>query len=150
MRVDHEFDVWSQASPGRLHPAYTLGDGETIAAHHTHLHRCKAFGGITCQFSFGLVAWGPAAAGIASDHPARSPEGLVERHAPRLRSHIPDGNVNAGDGFHDYPTPAADLGLGHPELQGWRGSGAVVHLFVEALGEHRVLTHDIRRQLVLD
>src|SRR5215831_12256806 len=126
MRVDHEFDVWSQTSPGRLHPADTLGYGETIAAHHAHLHRRKALGGITCQFSFGLVAWGPAAAGIASDHPTCGPEGLVERHAQRLRFHIPDCNINAGDGFHDHPAPATDLGLGHPALQGWRGSRAVV------------------------
>ena len=36
MRVDHQFDVGAEPAASRLHASYTIGDRESVTAHHTH------------------------------------------------------------------------------------------------------------------
>ena len=110
----------------------------------------KPFGGVARQFRLGLVAGRPAAAGIAADRAAHRAERLVERNAERLRLHVPDRDVDAGNRFHDDAAAPAFIGLCHAALERRRAARAVIHLLVDALGEHRVLADDFRRELVLD
>jgi hypothetical protein len=67
-----------------------------------------------------------------------------------LRLDVPHGDVDAGDRLHDHATASAFIGLRHPARERRRCARAVVHLLVDALGEHRVLADRLRGELVFD
>src|SRR5271169_5714572 len=99
---------------------------------------------------FGLVARRPATARIAAHRAARRAEHLVERNAERSRLDVPHRDVNAGNCLHDDAAASAFISLGDATLERRSAARAVVHLFVDALGEQGILTDAFRRELVLD
>src|SRR5262249_25786155 len=148
--VDHELDVATEPAARRHDPAHALGNREAVAADDAHLGRSEALGGIACELRLGLIAGCPTPARIASDRTAHRTKRLVERNTERLRLHIPHRDVDAGNRFHDDAAAPAFIGLRHAALERRRAARTVVHLLVDALGKHRILTDDLGRQLVLD
>ena len=150
VRVDHQLDAGPEPTAGRLHPAHALGDREPVVADHAHLGGGETLGRVARKLRLGLVAGRPAAAGIAPHRAAHRTKRLVERNAERLRLHVPHRDVDAGNRLHDDAAASAFIGLRHPTLERRRAARAVVHLLVDALGEHRLLADDLRRELVRD
>ena len=150
MRVDHQFDVGADAATGRFDPADAVRDRKPVAPDHAHLDGGEALGGIASEFRLCLVARRPAAAGIAAHGPAHRTQCLIQWYAERLGLDVPDGDIDAGDGFHDHAAPPAFIGLGDAALQGRFGAGSVVHLLVDTFGEHRVLSNAFRREFMVD
>jgi hypothetical protein len=120
------------------------------ATHDAHLGSGEALRGVARELRFGLVARRPAAARIAAHRAARSTQRLVERNAERLRLDVPYRDVDAGNGFHDDAAASALVGLGDAPLERRPAARAVVHLLVDALGEHGILIDAFRRELMLD
>src|SRR5215813_10145395 len=81
---------------------------------------------------------------------ARGTQRLVERDAERLRLDVPYRDVDAGNCFHDDAAASAFISLGDATLERRPAARAVIHFFIDTLGEHRILIDAFRRQLVLD
>ena len=150
VRVDHQLDGGSKPAAGRLHSAHAVGNRETVVADHAHLGGGEALGRVARELSLRLLARRPAAAGIAAHRAAYRAERLVERNAERLRLDVPDRDIDAGNRLHDDAAAPAFIGLRHTALERRRAARAVIHLLVDALGEHRVLADDFRCKLVLN
>src|SRR6516162_3376789 len=71
----------------------------------------------------------------AAHRAARGTQRLVERNAERLRPDVPYRDVDAGNAFHDDAAAPAIISLGDAALERRPTARAVVHLFVDALGE---------------
>jgi hypothetical protein len=67
-----------------------------------------------------------------------------------LRLRVPYRDVDAGNRFHDNAAAPAFIGLCDAALERRPAARTAVHLFVDALGEHRILADTFRRELVLD
>jgi len=67
-----------------------------------------------------------------------------------LRLDVPYRDVDTGYRFHDDAAASAFISLGDAALERRPAARSVVHLFKDALGEHRIFIDAFRRELVLD